>query len=38
MGTMLTVNAPAGTYFVRVVGINAVGTSVASNEITVAVP
>jgi hypothetical protein len=37
-GTSVTVPAPPGTFYVRVHGINAVGASVASNEITVVVP
>lgn len=37
-GLGLTVNAPPGTYFVRVHGVNAVGAGPASNEITVVVP
>lgn len=36
--TTVTVPAPPGTFYVRVHGINAVGASVASNEITVVVP
>jgi subtilisin family serine protease len=34
----MTVPAPRGTYFVRVHGVNALGTGPASNEITVVVP
>src|SRR5690606_19822915 len=36
--TSITVEAPPGTYYVRVHGLNAVGPSPASNEITVVVP
>ena len=36
--TALTVNAPAGTYYVRVAAVNAVGYSAPSNEIVVVVP
>jgi hypothetical protein len=35
--TRLSVTAPVGTYFVRVVGVNAFGGSVPSNELTVTV-
>jgi hypothetical protein len=35
--TSVSVSAPQGTYFVRVVAVNAFGVSVASNEIVVAV-
>jgi hypothetical protein len=37
-GTSVSVPAPSGTYFVRVHGVNALGTGPASNEITVVVP
>jgi hypothetical protein len=37
-GTSVTVPAPAGSYTVRVYGVNAVGTGAASNPITVIVP
>jgi hypothetical protein len=37
-GLGVTVPAPSGTYFVRVYGVNALGTGPASNEITVVVP
>jgi hypothetical protein len=36
--TALSVNAPAGTYFVRVLATNASGGSAASNEVVVVVP
>ena len=35
--TTLTVGAPSGTYFVRIAALNAAGSSVVSNEITVLV-
>jgi Subtilase family/Fibronectin type III domain len=37
-GTSVAVPAPPGTYFVTVHGVNAVGVSPASNQITVVVP
>jgi hypothetical protein len=37
-GTTITVPAPPGTYFVRVIAHNDVGSSEASNEVTVVVP
>jgi predicted phage tail protein len=36
--TSLSGSVPRGTYFVRVAAVNAVGTSVPSNEVVVAVP
>lgn len=36
--TSLSVNAPAGTYYVRVIATNAAGGSAASNEVVVVVP
>lgn len=36
--TSYSVSAPAGTYYVRIYGVNAVGTGTPSNEITVVVP
>lgn len=36
--TSLSVGAPAGTYYVRVIATNAAGGSIASNEVVVVVP